>query len=115
MWDLRGVSRNRDCHRTNTRALKVSTDEAFTISSGNLFQNGTTRKLKICWQRWMLHRCRCIMKARWGQQRLRPMVNHEGSVLFCFIQIRPLTYELSLQSVILILEIGLKGVGYLLF
>ncbi len=94
MRDLRGISQNRDFDRTNICGLKISADEAFTISSGNLFQYGTTRKLKICWQRWVLHRCWCITKARWGQQGLRPMVSHEGSVLFCFIQIRRLSFEL---------------------
>ncbi len=38
------------------RLLIISTNEAFTISSGNLFQHGTTRTLKACWRRWVLHR-----------------------------------------------------------
>ncbi len=38
------------------RAFNVSTDEVFTIVSSNLIQYGTTRTLKACWQRWVLHR-----------------------------------------------------------
>ncbi len=32
-----------DCHRVSNRDLNISTDEAFTTSSGNLAQYGTTR------------------------------------------------------------------------
>ncbi len=34
--NLRGTSANRDCHRVSSRILKISTDEAFTTSSGKL-------------------------------------------------------------------------------
>ncbi len=34
---LEGASRKRDCHRAFSRNLKISTDEAFTISCGNSF------------------------------------------------------------------------------
>ncbi len=34
--------------------LNMFTDVAFTISSGNLFQNGTIRMLKPCWRRRVL-------------------------------------------------------------
>ncbi len=36
--DQRGTSGNRDCDCASYRALNIFTDEAFTISSGNLFQ-----------------------------------------------------------------------------
>ncbi len=38
--DKRRISWNRNRHRGSNRALKLSTYEAFTNSSGNLFQQG---------------------------------------------------------------------------
>ncbi len=43
--DKSGTSGKRDCHRATNCVLLISTDEAFTISSGNLFQYRTTRTL----------------------------------------------------------------------
>ncbi len=48
--------------RASSRNLNVSTDEAFIISSGNLFQYGTTPTLNACWRRRVLHRCWWISK-----------------------------------------------------
>ncbi len=53
--EWRGTSENRDYHRVSSLVLKISVDEAFTISAGNLFQYGTARKLKARWRRWVLH------------------------------------------------------------
>ncbi len=44
----RGTSGKRDSHRASSRNLNVSTDGAFKISSGSLFQYGTTRTLNAC-------------------------------------------------------------------
>ncbi len=38
-----GTSGNRDCQRASMSALKDFTDDAFTISAGSFFQNGTAR------------------------------------------------------------------------
>ncbi len=52
-----GASGNRDCQRVSRSALKGFTEEAFTISAGNLFQNGTARMVKANWRRSVQHRC----------------------------------------------------------
>ncbi len=45
---LAGTSGNRGYHHVPSRALNISIYEEVTISSGNLFQYGTTRTLKAC-------------------------------------------------------------------
>ncbi len=57
-----GTYGRKDCHRASIRILNVSTDEAFTITSGSLFQYGTnTQTLNACWWRRVLHRCWWIL------------------------------------------------------
>ncbi len=41
-----GTSGNRDCQRASRSALKDFADDAFSISAGNLFQNGSARMVK---------------------------------------------------------------------
>ncbi len=45
-------------------------DEVFTISSGSLFQYGTTRTLNVCWRRRVIHRCWWILKV-WPRSPMR--------------------------------------------
>ncbi len=53
---LEGNFWEEDCQRVSSRNVNVSTDVAVTISSGSLFQYGTTRTLNACWQQRVLHR-----------------------------------------------------------
>ncbi len=46
--EYRGTSSKMDCHSASSRNLSVFTDGTFTISSGSLFQYGTTRTLNTC-------------------------------------------------------------------
>ncbi len=52
-----GTSGNRECQRASRSALKDFTDDAFTISAGNLFQNGTALVVKANRRRRVQHRC----------------------------------------------------------
>ncbi len=45
-----------------SRTLNVFTDEAFNMSSSNLFQHVTTRTLKACWRRRLIHCYWSILK-----------------------------------------------------
>ncbi len=53
-----GTSGNRDCQWASRSALKDFTEDALTISAGNLFQNGTARMVKANWQRRVGGTCR---------------------------------------------------------
>ncbi len=45
------ASGNRDCQLASRSVLKDFTEDALTISAGNLFQNGTARMAKAYWRR----------------------------------------------------------------
>ncbi len=65
-----GTSGKRDCHCASSRNFNASTDVAVTISSGSLFQYGTTRTLNACWRRRVLHRSWWIFKV-WPRSPMR--------------------------------------------
>ncbi len=67
---ISGEGGNRDCHRASSSLLNISADEAFTISSGSLFQYGTTRTLSVCWRRRVLYHCCWILKT-WPRSPMR--------------------------------------------
>ncbi len=46
-----GTLGNSDCQRASRSALNDFTEDALTISAGNLFQNGTARMVKANWRR----------------------------------------------------------------
>ncbi len=52
-----GTSGNRDCQWASRSVLKDFTEDALTISAGNLFQNGTVRIMKANWRRRVQHLC----------------------------------------------------------
>ncbi len=52
-----GTSGNRNCHRASRSVLKDFTEDALTISTGNLFQNGTAWMVEANWRRRVQHRC----------------------------------------------------------
>ncbi len=52
-----GTSGNSDCQWVFKSAWKDFTDDALTISAGNLFPNGTARIVKVNWRRREQHRC----------------------------------------------------------
>ncbi len=52
-----GTSGNWDYQWASRSVLKDFTEEALTISAGNLFQNGTARIVKANWRRRVQHRC----------------------------------------------------------
>ncbi len=52
-----GTSGDSDCQRASRSDLKDFTEDALTISAGNLFQNGTARMVKANWRRRVQHRC----------------------------------------------------------
>ncbi len=54
---LEGNFMEQGLNRASRRDLNISTDEAFKISSGNLFQYGTTQPLNAWWRWRVLHHC----------------------------------------------------------
>ncbi len=52
-----GTSGNSDCQWVSRSAFKDFTEDALTISAGNLFHNGTARMVKASWRRRVQHRC----------------------------------------------------------
>ncbi len=48
---------NRDCQWASRSGLKDFTEDALTISAGNLIQNGAARIVKANWRRRVQHRC----------------------------------------------------------
>ncbi len=51
-----GTSGDRDCQWAPRSALEDLTEDALTMSAGNLFQNGTARMVKANWRRRVQHR-----------------------------------------------------------
>ncbi len=45
------TSGNRDCQWASRSALKDFTEDAWTISAGNLYQNGASIMMKAYWRR----------------------------------------------------------------
>ncbi len=89
-----GTSRKRDYHSASSRNLSVFTDGTFTISSGSLFQYGTTRTLSTCCRRRVFHRCWWILKV-WPQSPMRvgaakPVTHGKSSrpCIILYMQIR---------------------------
>ncbi len=58
-----GTAGNSDCQWASRSALKDFTEDALTISAGNLFQNGTARMVKANYRRRAQHRCRWNLNA----------------------------------------------------